>query len=398
MRLGWLAGLGAVLLAGVFAGTAGLAPAATVPGPAAAPVVSAARAALGAWPGAPAPARIAAGGTEGLLYSVSAAGARATWAVGAGGGNAFGPHSTPLILRWTGRAWRQAPVPRLPDASAVVSVTTLTASDAWAVGEDDAQYGGDIGRLLILHWDGRSWRQVRSPDQGSGILESVAAVSARDVWAVGQTGDGEPVIIHWTGAAWHQVRAPAGALGFMAVSADRANSVWATATTTAGRYLIARWDGTSWRKTPVPAKDGNLWGLAAPGARPGWAVGSGGAPPPFGKSGSVILRWNGSRWSAVRSPAPTDELTTVSSNSARSAWAAGASGVYTGHSKLAILRWNGVAWKLAPVPRPAGLSVLAGVAARTSRSAWAVGSVYHSNVTRTLILHWNGVRWTAVPS
>jgi hypothetical protein len=45
---------------------------------------------------------------------------------------------------------------------------------------------------VILHWDGRSWAPVSSPQPGDGhdrVLAAVAAASARDVWAVGSFED-----------------------------------------------------------------------------------------------------------------------------------------------------------------------------------------------------------------
>lgn len=46
---------------------------------------------------------------------------------------------------------------------------------------------GGTARTLVLHWDGRRWAIIASPNAGPGdnSLVSVAAASARDVWAVG---------------------------------------------------------------------------------------------------------------------------------------------------------------------------------------------------------------------
>jgi uncharacterized membrane protein len=375
-----VAGIAAAILMSAVAGTAALLPA------------SAAPAAAG-------PARAAASATRGLLYGVSTTGPRNAWAVGAGGADPFGSHSPVLIMRWNGTAWKRVPVPRFHRGSALAGVTALSARDAWAVGEYDADFGGDTtGRLLILHWDGRSWTQVPAPDpRGHGALNGVAAVSARDIWAVGMTEAGQPVIIHWTGAAWHQVRAPAGATGFMGVTASTAG-VWATSSDNAGRFLIARWNGRSWRRMPVPAQAGTLEGVTATAAHGGWAVGTRGIPSPTGTQHSAILRWNGARWSAVPSPAGPDELIGVSSASARSAWAVGLSRPFSRHEKLVIVRWNGAAWNVARGPRLAGESLLVGVAARSARSAWAVGTFLRARTALTLVLHWNGTRWNVVPS
>ena len=52
-----------------------------------------------------------------------------------------------------------------------------------------------------------------SPDPGSttNFLNSVRAVSATSVWAVGQLDDSagyETLILHWNGTAWKQVPSP----------------------------------------------------------------------------------------------------------------------------------------------------------------------------------------------
>lgn len=79
---------------------------------------------------------------------------------------------------------------------------------------------------LIEHWDGQQWSIVPSPDGKTGAnalneLQSVAAVSAQNVWAVGYTGlsqnqDGgttvgsqSALVEHWDGHAWSVVQLPA---------------------------------------------------------------------------------------------------------------------------------------------------------------------------------------------
>src|SRR5205085_9470439 len=59
------------------------------------------------------------------------------------------------------------------------------------------------------------WNIVNSPNVGSGAnaLKRVAAVSATDVWAVGQyrdasTGSDHTLIEHWNGSQWSVVSSP----------------------------------------------------------------------------------------------------------------------------------------------------------------------------------------------
>ncbi len=167
-----------------------------------------------------------------------------------------------------------------------------------------------------------------------GFLESVAATSARNAWAVGQAGP---------------------------------------AFSSKPKTLIARWDGTAWQRvpSPTPASGGSLYSVTVTAAHRGWAVGESGSATGT-KTKTLVLRWNGTSWKQVPSPTPAGGATLygVAVTSARSAWAVG--WAYRGHKTL-ILRWNGTTWSRVPSPTPAGGAILTGVAGTSASSAWAVG-------------------------
>ncbi len=78
----------------------------------------------------------------------------------------------------------------------LASVAALSASNVWAVGDTPA------GRSLIAHFNGHAWKQVASPKPGgSATLSSVAVISARNAWAVGQDGTSthKALTLHWNG-------------------------------------------------------------------------------------------------------------------------------------------------------------------------------------------------------
>jgi hypothetical protein len=79
-------------------------------------------------------------------------------------------------------------------------VAATSARSAWAVGATDS------GNTLILHWNGTTWEQQRSPNPTPGhgeYLTGVAAASARNAWAVGYAGGGMySLIVHWNGVSW----------------------------------------------------------------------------------------------------------------------------------------------------------------------------------------------------
>src|SRR5215813_6137613 len=84
--------------------------------------------------------------------------------------------------------------------SALNGVAVLSRRSVWAVGGLTTANGMTP---LIEHWNGRRWRQMRAVSPGgsesSNLFYAVAAVSPRDVWAVGQGGkaDDHPLIEHW---------------------------------------------------------------------------------------------------------------------------------------------------------------------------------------------------------
>ncbi|MEO8286579.1 MAG: hypothetical protein ABI670_09105, partial [Chloroflexota bacterium] len=67
--------------------------------------------------------------------------------------------------------------------------------------------GNNSLSTLVVHWDGRTWTQVPSPNFASANneLKGVVAISAIDAWAVGYANITEsisqPIIMHWDGTS-----------------------------------------------------------------------------------------------------------------------------------------------------------------------------------------------------
>jgi hypothetical protein len=71
-----------------------------------------------------------------------------------------------------------------------LGIAAVSASDVWVVGEDEPS---NTPQTLIQHWDGASWSLVPSPNSATGgYLAAVAALSSTNVWAVGSTDDPTP--------------------------------------------------------------------------------------------------------------------------------------------------------------------------------------------------------------
>ena len=96
---------------------------------------------------------------------------------------------------------------RARQLNTLTGVSAVSPTDAWAVGLYWDQAG--INHALVLHWDGTTWSQVKSPNFGSEHtgLSSVTAVSPKDVWAVGdyQEAGVHALVLHWDGTRWSQV-------------------------------------------------------------------------------------------------------------------------------------------------------------------------------------------------
>jgi hypothetical protein len=157
------------------------------------------------------------------------------WAVGYDSGYHL------LILRWNGATWRYVPI-QAPRTGLLADVDASSPANAWAVGYT----GITRQRPLIMHWDGRSWVRQHVPNlQAQGALAGVAAVSRRDAWAVGTVsakfGQYKPVIFHWDGESWRRVASPSHdeSSGLNSVTATSTRNAWAvgTAGVTSHRHL-----------------------------------------------------------------------------------------------------------------------------------------------------------------
>jgi hypothetical protein len=75
-------------------------------------------------------------------------------------------------------------------------VVTISASDAWAVGQDD-----NGATTLIEHWNGTTWVR-RTPTAASGLSAAyrVSAASPSDVWVIVDNGNRD-VLMHY-GGSW----------------------------------------------------------------------------------------------------------------------------------------------------------------------------------------------------
>ena len=287
------------------------------------------------------------------------------------------------------------------------SVAAVSASDVWAVGISE-QGGG-----LIFHWNGKRWSYIHA----AGYFNGVAARAASDVWAVGATsqiGDVQAIALHWNGRSWTRVLTPALSSSgyFNAVAATSAGNAWAVGqagpapgSTSPAQPLIEHWNGRHWtvQRFPSLPGGGQFRAVAALSAVNAWAVGSAG-------SQTLVAHWNGIKWSRWASPnlggASGSLLSGVTVITASNAWAVGSASMQDDSSRTLTAFWNGRHWRLVASPSRAGNAALFGVTASWTHNIWAVGTAYATpgcigescGPYLTLTMHWNGTRWKAVPS
>ncbi|MDQ3928617.1 MAG: S-layer homology domain-containing protein, partial [Chloroflexota bacterium] len=247
------------------------------------------------------------------------------------------------------------------------SLAVVSANDIWAVGW---YRGGSPEKALVLHWNGINWTQVPTPDPPSSggtvstYLFGVAAVATNDVWAVGRVTTYES-----SGA-----------------STDKA--------------LALHWNGVQWSIVPMPDLGPGhtvLAGVDAVSSNDVWAVGN--RINPQGEA-ALILHWDGSQWTSLAglNVGPgSSYLNDVAVISEDDIWTVGLR--YDGGSHTLSLHYDGTSWAVVPSPDPgAQVNFLDAVDAVSSNDVWAVGYMWnHGDARYALALHWDGTTWSYVP-
>jgi hypothetical protein len=367
------------------------------------------------------------------LLGVSARASNDVWAVGSGGA------AQSTILHWDGTTWTEAthPAPGEDQFSELDDVLAVSANEVWAVGYIGHYYIS----TRIERWVGScetptatpapsqtpsptptdcsGWGIVSSPNVGAqeNVLNAIAVVSPNDVWAVGDSYDGNThhhtLIEHWDGNEWSIVPSPDSSTGdnyLLGVAVAGPNDVWAVGyfDNIAGggdQTLVERWNGNTWSIVPSPNPGPNinhLFGVAVSSPNDVWAVGL--YLPPTGGSKTLVERWNGSVWSVVPSPdvanAINNYLNAVTVAGPGDVWAVGY--YYTPSLyRTLIEHWDGSTWSIVSSSN-VGTSnnYLVGVAAVTPDDIWAVGAYINVDLgsNQTLVERWNGSAWSVVPS
>jgi hypothetical protein len=234
--------------------------------------------------------------------AVAAAAPNDVWAVGASFDAQVSLDRT-MVARWDGVSWRLVPHPSpWTGYRAFSAADVVSARDVWAVGYVSPERFS-LQQSLIEHWNGRRWKVFAAPEiEQWDTLDGVSAVSAKDVWAIGNAYEGN-FALHWGGRAWRRVPMPR--VGWVsAIEAVAANDVWAMGQApgngSAYQPLAMHWDGDHWGVVPTPAIDADMTQLTSVSAASStdiWAVGW--TRDGVGPFAPLILHWDGTAWSAV---------------------------------------------------------------------------------------------------
>jgi hypothetical protein len=353
--------------------------------------------------------------TPGALLSVDAVTASDVWT--AGYQQPQPGTATPLAEHWDGNGWRRTktPLPEGQPYGTLQSISVVSDDDVWAVGYASVVSGG-ASTTLAEHWNGKRWSVVPTAEpEGStwSALQSVTAISADNVWAVGyfyNSGDGGSVIEHWDGSQWSLVASadPAGAYkpGLQAVTARSASDIWAVGSyfddSGAADTLIEHWNGTKWRLVASPDEPGSpdteLHAVTAPAKGDVWATG-------FAFTGStyipVAAHWDGTSWQLMHAVVPNGSqdayLYGVTAVGAHALWATGYYITGGAYQTLAE-RWNGKAWRVVSTQDVSGGSnYLFGVDAISKDSVWAAGFAFTDHDV-PFVEQYDGTQWTLVPA
>ncbi|MGP4105042.1 hypothetical protein ACTWPW_62350, partial [Nonomuraea sp. KM90] len=207
------------------------------------------------------------------LAGVAAIAPDDAWAVGTAG-TTYDLDVNSLITHWDGASWQIVPSPHVGSATTPNHLTAVAAvgpDDVWAVGYASLD---STTTPIAQHWDGRTWTLVPLPVPGTGhtVLSGVAVRASNDVWAVGYAPSRtaghhiEPYVVHWDGRAWSRVDTPNNGAdgtwltdvaispsGDVYASGARRWYTWQGGLT--GSAALMRYDGTAWSYVNVPSFD-----------------------------------------------------------------------------------------------------------------------------------------------
>lgn len=190
-----------------------------------------------------------------------------------------GTSEIPMVWRFDGRGWTSAPAPAY-----VERLSGRAADDVWALGRAVAD-----DRPTSLHWNGRSWRQIKLPrpalEPGVFALPGdILALGHDNVWATMVLGKNEgvwpgSVLLHWNGKRWRQIDVAAPRDSLYRLAPDGRGGLWIlSANVVVHPYLLHYSHGRVVSRQLAPAQPGTTPAIeelaSVPGTASVWAAGT----------------------------------------------------------------------------------------------------------------------------
>jgi hypothetical protein len=327
-------------------------------------------------------ATVSVSGSETLFTGVAASSSSDAWAAGFSVKNKGTAEPQAVIRRWTGKAWRAVTLP-----GKVARTWARTGSINSPVGAASARnvwvFGSFTGSYLQL--SGGRWSIGRLPGPSSDLIyvDAVKVFSSTDVWAFGMeesatsTGSVEPYAAQYTGHKWSTVTVP-GSGAITAVAAVSAKNIWAVES--ADNSVL------------LPSAEAPSARAASPAARSAAArlrAASSTATAP------VVVQWTGSSWQdAAQQPtlAATDQLVSAVAEPGGDVWFGGSADNSAKGTSPLTAEWNGTAWSVNDLPGKASSAdwELGSMAPDGTGGIWALAA--DTNAER--IWHLNGTNWS----
>jgi hypothetical protein len=157
-----------------------------------------------------------------------------------------------------------------PADSSINGIAAGSASKAWLVGTGFSKASSEVP--LIESLKGSRFTRSKTSKLGTGNLIAVAASSAKNAWAVGDTLTAAGKVDHFNGKKWSDVKVPATTTAYTAVSTTGPKNVWAV-TSVSGAPASAHFNGKKWSVTPIAPAGTNVTGIATTGGKQAVAVG-----------------------------------------------------------------------------------------------------------------------------
>lgn len=319
------------------------------------------------------------------ITAISAVSSSDIWAVGSMG-DPGGDLSRTLTMHYDGRVWSIVPSPNGPNPdsgrNSLYEVSATTPDNVWAVGAYTT--GGSQFHSIAMRYDGKAWNTVALPTVGQQGDEATAAaaVSPDDVWVTGsyftdEQHDGHMYVLHWNGTSWERANLPLDTTHMLLSIAWRVpDDVWAVGT------QVLHYNGANWRILPV--NDGAyLDGVTALGPDNVWIVGNDG-------DSAITLHWDGQKLNVMQVPGSASKafLHEAVSLPNGDVWVAGEDAGNPAMRQPLLMKWTGESWSLYPNPVPGVDARLEGIT-QAAGDLWAAGSQTRDGKSQPLFLHYS---------